>query len=365
MKYILIDTSSYQNENFNFNNGYLKIIESLCERGDLKLLTHKIIDHEIKSHISEKVANFKTSINNLKYESNIFYNQASYNILKAFNEEWFSENELLGYNIFCQTAKPITLKNKSEDLDSIVDDYINKQPPFGSGNKKHEFPDSIILKALSTLEITPNEDGLYIISSDNDWIKYAKKISIPVFDSIYSFMSNIMSEDEQNLIYTDAIEKWINKLKNRKIIETILTQELSEYIENLHYDYDDYDYDDIDDSSEVCKIYNIECIYFDTSKKELKCQVDIDCQIKYWLSYNDFDNAVYDREDGVYYNVEHVKKQFNDSTSGVAVISLKYELGNNNQIYIKNVSNIEVFQLNKESFNSTLSESVYDDYDYF
>lgn len=360
MNYILIDTSSYENENFNFNNGYLKIIESLCERGDLKLLTHKIIDHEIKSHILERVANFKSSINNLKYESNIFYKQASYEILKAFNEEWFSENELLSYNTFCKTAKPITLENKSEDLDAIVDDYINKQPPFGSGNKKHEFPDSIILKALSSFEITPDEDSLYIISSDSDWIKYAKKYSITAFESIYSFMSNVMSEDEQNLIYTDAVEKWIEKPKNKTTIETLLTQKLSEYIQNLHY----YDYDDLDDSSGINEIYNIECIYFNKSKKELSFQVDIDCQIKYLLSYNDFDNATYDREDGVYYNLEYVRKQFDDSTCGVAVISLKYELGNNNHIYIKDISDIEVFQLNEDDFHYTLLEPEYNDYDY-
>ena len=139
MKYILLDTSIYENEGFNFNQGYLKIIETLCKNGDLKLFSHAIIEGEVKAHIIEKVNEFRIGVKSLKKLSYIFYNQASYKILKKFNEEWYDENSLLAYKNFLESSKPIMLGNNEISLDKLVNDYLKREPPFGIGKKKNEF----------------------------------------------------------------------------------------------------------------------------------------------------------------------------------------------------------------------------------
>ena len=350
MKYLLIDTSIYEKEGFNFNQGYLNIISKLCKNGDLQLLTHKIIDGEIRSHMLEKVDSFKSNIKKLQNQSNIFYKNASYEILKKFDEKWFKVNSLMAYDKFLEDTKPIELKNDKINIDLLVKSYIQKEPPFGDGKKKNEFPDAIILNALLNYKLK-KEDVLYIISLDNDWIKFAEINKIISYSNIYDFMNKVMSKDEQNLMYTEALNRWLNKTNNQEQIESMLIEKLDTQIEKLHDSFDD-----IDHNSTITALEDAECIWFDIDKKEFKFQVFCPCSINYILSFYDYDNAYYDREDGRYYNLEYVSRKYEDSTVGISIINLKFDI-NDTHIYIKGKPEIDDFQLNDTdfSFNTLLN----------
>ena len=212
--------------------------------------------------------------------------------------------------------------------------------------RKNEFPDAIILNALLKFE-KKDRDEIYIISSDNDWIHFSEKYKIPCYNTIYGFMSEVMSEAEQNMIYTDAIKTWIANDKNKNLIEARLMTELDTMMEKRHDDYDEIEHDSL-----IKNLDDFECICFNLETKELSFQMTFDCDIKYLLSYEDYDNAIYEREDGKWYNLEYVTDKYEDSTIGVAVIGLKFDI-KGERVIIKDFDAVEVLQLEDDEFKHT------------
>ena len=241
-------------------------------------------------------------------------------------------------------------------MDGIISDYFYQMPPFGEGNKKYEFPDAFVLNSLIKHKFEEG-DEIFVISADDDWIKFCTSNMIKSFKNFYYFMSYELSEEEQNVFYTQAIQKWLRSEKNNKKIIDELQNKLVEYIQELNKDFDE-----VCDESKILELLEVECIYFDTNKKKLSFQVMFSSKLNFVVGFNDYDNACFDKEDWKYYNVEYVRKRLFDTLTGTAVISMDFSFDSNNHVSIKGFDEIDIFQFDETEFKFDILEP--DDYDF-
>lgn len=134
---------------------------------EITLLQSDIIDREVKKHISESTL-VKESI--------------------RLKEIWNKNLRLLEhYNI--KTDDPLLTADIEKDLfdaylkeyahsihldyplvKDVMEDYFESRPPFSStGDKKHEFPDAFVIRAVKDYLTVHPEDTLLIVSDDKDW----------------------------------------------------------------------------------------------------------------------------------------------------------------------------------------------------
>ena len=195
------------------------------------------------------------------------------------------------------------------NLDRIIDDYFEINPPFEEGEKKRkEFPDAFIASQIKK-RFGETED-VAIVSNDNGFKRACQKTQNHFFfNSLGALFDTINKEKEA--AYTETINT-IKELQFR------IGSAVSEYIKSnenidvrgLSYDKDGivsgFDYDEF-------YLYNISNVTFmvrsvdemsdKTSKVTLLCNAKIfaDCY------YEDYDNAPWDPETKEYVFVDSIK----------------------------------------------------------
>ena len=105
MKYLLIDTSIYEAEGFDFKQGYLKVVVELCKKEEIKLLIHKIIKHEVSDHIQKKAEEYYKYINHANRLSPIFEENVLINELKSIDKKMIDKIALNSFEHFLNETK--------------------------------------------------------------------------------------------------------------------------------------------------------------------------------------------------------------------------------------------------------------------
>lgn len=174
MKYLLIDTCMFKKENFNFNYGMLNFINKLRKDNKITLIESDIIVKEVQSLLIENRDEFYSSYKNARNAISCLNNDMDYSFFFKIDKDEIGKKmieESKKYFMSCNNKK---IKLSEISIHEIVDNYFDKKPPFGSGDKKHEFPDALILNSLIKEKFN-DDDEVFIVSEDKDWQKYFAK----------------------------------------------------------------------------------------------------------------------------------------------------------------------------------------------
>ena len=170
---VLIDTVAYHNRQCDFagiTSAMIPTFIRLLESNHIPILSHPILDNEIRKHIKESQIIERTR--NLSEAV-----KKSKGVLKTIG---FSPEDII------DKAKPEKIEsylmeayeefNKNflmlpyVDAQEIFEDYFNTKPPFSAaGNKKAEFPDAFVIKGLMRYCKSNPDARILVISNDTDW----------------------------------------------------------------------------------------------------------------------------------------------------------------------------------------------------
>lgn len=236
----LIDTNIFVRNNSDFIGIRSTKLPSLFETLRLKeitLLQSDIIDQEVKKHISESTL-VKESIKlkeiwnknlrllehyNIKIEDPLLKADVEKDLFDAYSKE-YTHSIHLDY----------------PHVQDVMEDYFESRPPFSStGDKKHEFPDAFVIRAVKDYLIVHPEDTLLIVSDDKDW--------------------KAAFENHSGVTFCDSFERALELLHNtdNRIPQSIISemvkvnlQELAKFAES-EFENQTYYIDEFGDDEEI------------------------------------------------------------------------------------------------------------------
>ena len=195
------------------------------------------------------------------------------------------------------------------NLESIIDDYFEINPPFEDGEKKRkEFPDAFIANQIR--KRFGEAEDVAIVSNDNGFKKACKEAPNHFFfGSLGALFDAINKEKEEAYAETINVIKELQFRIAHTLIEYIKSNENIE-VRGLSYDKDgvetgfDYDESYLHNVSNIAfRVDSVDEMTDKYSKVTLLCKADIsaDCY------FEDYANAPWDSETKEYVFVETIK----------------------------------------------------------
>jgi len=151
---IFIDTSVFIGNSYGTNDKF-KQLSKLANKGLVRIWVSEIILNELRKNIERDLNSSKDIIN--EYIKNL---NSKARILKSIDEykpyfELPKVNITVDINRFNDNIDAFIKESKAQivphdlaSINDIVDNYFSGQFPFNRGEKKHEFPDAIILSSI-------------------------------------------------------------------------------------------------------------------------------------------------------------------------------------------------------------------------
>ena len=301
---VFIDTNVFISCKYNLNgNGYFSILKKFIKDGKIKLHIDNIVRQEVEKHI-------KSDIDNACGKYKNAYKEIPTNLLEISEIKWPSKEDLQEkavsvFQAFLEEVNVQYLDNKKVDLESILKDYFECNPPFEKNiQKKYEFPDAIIIS-----KIKQNFNGikpLYIISQDEGFRKSFSEEEIYTFVGMNELFDLInKTEEKKDNIYQKISLNIERPVVHEQIVSEIEEKILSEDIEIDGLDYDrkglveGYEYDEINisnvDNIEF-KLVSVDDINDNSVALTILCYADIEAI----CSFTDYANSAWDGEEKRY-----------------------------------------------------------------
>lgn len=170
---VMIDTSIYHKNQCDFGGitkSIIPMLLQLLEANNITLLTHPVLELEIKKHIGEselvsRIGNLQTSLR--KYNKQLqMIDVSTEDLIRRLDEINIEKSLIDKFDFFYKRAISVPYVSAQE----VFEDYFNANPPFSTtGNKKSEFPDAFILKGIIEYCKNNANSTVLIISDDSDW----------------------------------------------------------------------------------------------------------------------------------------------------------------------------------------------------
>lgn len=304
-KNIFLDTSVFEKNNV-LEGAKLKILLKNAEDGWINLYSNEIIIQEVKARIKKRILESKSCIKKFLKE-----NEVPIRIFRnSDTAEWLATlRKGIDYDLeiskLCEKVDkivgdtPITLiPYDTVDIKSVFDKYFKDEPPFKEGLKKSEFPDAFVLASIEQWCKSRILQKMIIISSDKDWLNYKSSYIIPVEDieTVLKFVAESKESEEDRIIFTERLfGENIDTVK--ELIATTLNNN------DLYFESRD------DSEINQYKVSNITVTglsLMNIEEEYAEYYVEISFDITADISFEDYENAYYDKETGEYLGLETI-----------------------------------------------------------
>ncbi len=288
---IFLDTSIFDRQNYNFNSREFTLLKEQFPAKSIKLLLPEPTEQEVERHLKARVADVDKALRSAQSRAPFVVKLTGWPAAKKSPEE--IQSELLDharsdFNDFLSFYETERLGYEGISIAKVMAAYNSKEPPFGDGSKRKEFPDAFVVEALDYYA-AKNQESVFVISGDGDFEKACESRKyLKYFSSLTAFITSVREENELISKCTALLEK-----DNSKVAE-----EICEAFEMLGFVLEE-DWDA--DFSEI-KAQGIEFNELNVIKSEgKKCTVTFEALVSFKtdVSYDDYDSAVWDSEEKV------------------------------------------------------------------
>jgi hypothetical protein len=162
--YVYVDASIYRALQFDWRGHWLTALVDLVQRGLVRVVITEITRREVAALIRETW----TDASRATKKFAVTFKQVG--LIDAVevlaDEEACVAKMIAEFDRWLVRAKAWTCKYDA-NLVTIMDDYFGGRPPFGTGRKKAEFPDAIVVSMLRAW-CAKTRASVYVISQDGD-----------------------------------------------------------------------------------------------------------------------------------------------------------------------------------------------------
>lgn len=324
-KFVYLDTSIIYKNNFNFTNEKFQKLIEYVEMNQIELLFNTITINEIKQNIYKSINHAKNKFESIRNDLTILKNIDAFQYFDNFNSENFKEYTktiLNQFKTFLQNIKYTKIPT-TDLMDVVINDYFNNNPPFDKKEKKNEFPDAILFHSLLNW-CKKFKRKAYFITGDDDYKRIVESnfiVDIIILNSLEEFLDLVSStltpenEEVKNFLFqhVDEITEYVKMEFESMGVE----------IDNSESELIEIKVEDV----EIKAIYNVSL-----TEEKLVFAIDPIIEFNAEIHYENYDNATYDREDGVWYNVREENIDLFDSIQLNFIVNAIIDLKNNTLI---------------------------------
>lgn len=295
---LFVDTEVWDRAGLNFESPEIRVLSELVSQGRFRLLVTAITQRELNSHLKKAGAEVKSKLEQLQRALRPFradITPLSGIVESAIDQDWsqllldqFSDRfDDLGLEVIECNGVP---------LDVILTQYFDNRPPFGSGNKKAEFPDAIAAESLERWAIAEDCE-VCVVTSDGDWRQRCEASTrLRHFETLKSAFDHFTDENLSLLIGNGI-----------RIQEPEIRNIVSEKIRDRGTVLDDLDGEVEDPEMTGFDIIEVHLSLIDGNR--FVALVDCDIEAEAHATYDDPGSFFWDSEDHCAYH---------ESTSGTA-----------------------------------------------
>ena len=314
---VTIDTNILDAAKYDLGDGStLQLLKNYVDDGIIKVVLSNIVVRESKKHLAKQVNKAYGIARKLRAEvlqesTEYLINYVGLSRLLEISKDkdaLIQKSEELFDNFLTDINAEI-LGIDLINLESIIDDYFEINPPFEDGEKKRkEFPDAFIANQIR--KRFGEAEDVAIVSNDNGFKKACKEAPNHFFfGSLGALFDAINKEKEEAYAETINVIKELQFRIAHTLIEYIKSNENIE-VRGLSYDKDgvetgfDYDESYLHNVSNIAfRVDSVDEMTDKYSKVTLLCKADIsaDCY------FEDYANAPWDSETKEYVFVETIK----------------------------------------------------------
>lgn len=211
---VFLDTNIFKSSKYDFSDhSILALLKKHIESNEAVLFLSNIVIHEVEKHIRLDASALATFFRSAQKEaknilsSNVTSEVPFTTLFASATEEIIRGALLNEFHKFIAESKAICLDNTGINIEEILNNYFAGNPPFGTKeDKKHEFPDALIISKLKSQ--FHKENPLYIISKDKGFISaFDKADGFYVYSSIKELLNIINKQSELYNMITAYIQR--------------------------------------------------------------------------------------------------------------------------------------------------------------
>lgn len=316
---VFIDTQVYVKAGLHFDGLAFRSFRKYCEANELFHVSTSVVEREVKSKIELSVEDAISAIQNFRRKARLLSSLDDEKIRGLFEEipdgDIYNKSETV-FDEFMKSCSTEIVAADGIDAEELLSLYFEKKPPFGDGKKKAEFPDAIsILSLKSHLQ---DEEKIYVVSDDGDLKECC--VGDPRFISVESL-------DKLLDIYTNHTNERHEKVKQYFITnEALVKRKITDFLEDCDvFNSSTWEDAEVDDRLTVTNLGNIEpsVLYIDDEESQITFDIDVEFEVT--VTGPDFNNGIYDREDGRMYTFDSTSRTSTISRTFTVEIFLYYE----------------------------------------
>lgn len=323
---LFLDTQVFVEKNFNFDNKLFQRLIELSESNSISIYLTEVTKEEIKSKIHEQVyEKVKVTQATFSSKARILKNLPDYNnvfdIIHKLDEVY--EQLVEKFNLFIEEANICVLSIDQISPSEVFKLYFNGQSPFSS-KKKDEFPDAFSLLSLEHYFREANE-VVFVVSNDKDLESYCT--------------------DSEHLNYLNSLESFMSNQIGDRFLISVYQFNLDFISETVEEAFNDHQIFILDLDGEVTEIIvnsielDNECLVTDLNEEELTATINFNANVSFFakLSYTDYSESYYDKEEGKHYNLQDIHTEIADDLHISVTMDLSFSYRDMDDIRVLNI----------------------------
>jgi hypothetical protein len=322
---VFVDTEVFDHHSRDFDSAKLRVLRRLASSGRINLLLTTITEHEVRSHIDADAKDAFKRLRNYNRMSRAVKRVLPDPKLEPQDEEAIRKDLQKDFDDFIKSAQIEILTIDDVSPGPIFKKYFKQTPPFGTKDKKSEFPDAFAVAVLEEW-CKRNFAKIYVVSGDSDWKLACKGNS----DLIYVERLDELLEKFGDSVQITAVKEALSRVRDSVV----------EFIERKAYELDFFvsdklingELDDVQIDLEVEEFRVVEA-------RDGEATVTVTCRLNVTADVTAMDpNSIWtDPDTGELKSVWQLRGSVQDETERDVTMEVTYDASNTDTIGFKNV----------------------------
>lgn len=316
---VFIDTQSFVKAGLHFDGPAFKSFRKYCEANELFHVSSSVVEREVKSKIESSVKEAISAIQTFRRKARLLSSLEDEKIKGLFGdipEEDIYKKSQDVFEEFMDACSTDVVGADGIDAEELLSLYFDRKAPFGDGKKKSEFPDAISI--LSLKSYLKDNEKIYVVSDDGDLKAYCD--GDPKFIYVESLDKLLDTYTTHTNVRHDQVKQYFIKY------EVEIKQKIANFLENCDvYNSSTWEDAEVDDGLTVLNLGDIDpsVLYIDDEESQITFEIDVEFEVT--VTGPDFNNGIYDSEDGRLYTFASTSRTEVFSATYTVEIFLHYE----------------------------------------
>ena len=199
VEYVYLDTASYEAASYDFTGTRLKALTKHLESGRLMLITTDITKAEVRRRIADNLRGEIASLRKWERGARTLRTVSrcgQIGLLVDLDATKLAQRLYDVFETFLRTHRSICIEATKQSAAPVFRKYFSRKPPFGTGEKRWEFPDAFVLEALVDWTARTN-DAVFVVSGDKLLAAACEKFErLHPIESLALLLDHVASDDE-------------------------------------------------------------------------------------------------------------------------------------------------------------------------